>query len=167
LETARLLIKHRAFSAVSGPESGAGTGRGVAADGQLIRSVLAAHLGNSLETGRTAYARGGHGGGRTFAALGRRRAHGVWLAATGVGADGERRGLESVEQAVVLVRVMENGLSGSRNTLDTQWLSRIEHAQRQRPGDANLQYLAGVACLHLELVGQGAAADPSGVAAIG
>ena len=54
----------------------------------------------------------------------------------------------------MLIRVMENGFSATANAIDTVWLSRIEHAQLLHPGDACLQYLAGVACLHLQLWGK-------------
>jgi HemY protein len=58
------------------------------------------------------------------------------------------------DQKIVLVRVMENGFSAAEDAIDTVWLSRIEHAQLMHPGDACLQYLAGVACLHLKLWGK-------------
>ncbi len=58
------------------------------------------------------------------------------------------------EQKVMLVRVMENGFAATEDAIDAQWLSRIEHAQTTYPGDAVLQYLAGVACLHLQLWGK-------------
>ena len=58
------------------------------------------------------------------------------------------------DQKVVLIRVMENGFSAAGATIDTVWLSRIENAQQAAPGDAGLQYLAGVACLHLQLWGK-------------
>jgi HemY protein len=54
----------------------------------------------------------------------------------------------------MLVRVMENGFSATEDAIDTQWLSRIEQAQMTYPGDAILQYLAGIACLHLQLWGK-------------
>jgi len=60
----------------------------------------------------------------------------------------------SQEQKIILIRVMENGFSATVEAIDTAWLSRIEHAQRMQPGDANLLYLAGVACLHLKLWGK-------------
>jgi HemY protein len=60
----------------------------------------------------------------------------------------------SQEQKIVLIRVMENGFSATGDAIDTVWLSRIEHAQVTYPGDACLQYLAGVACLHLKLWGK-------------
>jgi HemY protein len=58
------------------------------------------------------------------------------------------------DQKIMLVRVMENGFSATEDAIDTQWLSRIEHMQLAHPGDAVLQYLAGVACLHLQLWGK-------------
>lgn len=60
----------------------------------------------------------------------------------------------SLEQKIVLVRVMENGFSMTDASVDTEWLSRIERAHLNDPGDALLQYLAGVACLHLQLWGK-------------
>jgi len=58
------------------------------------------------------------------------------------------------EQKVFLIRVMENGFSVGTDAVDAAWLSRIEAAQMAAPGDAALQYLAGVACLHLQLWGK-------------
>jgi HemY protein len=60
----------------------------------------------------------------------------------------------SQDQKIVLIRVLENGFSGADDPVDTAWLSRIEQAQMANPGDATLQYLAGVACLHLQLWGK-------------
>ena len=58
------------------------------------------------------------------------------------------------EQKIMLVRVMENGFAATEVPMDTQWLVRIEQAQQTYPGDAVLQYLAGVACLRLQLWGK-------------
>ncbi len=60
----------------------------------------------------------------------------------------------SQEQKIMLVRVMENGFSMADASIDTEWLSRVERAHLNDPGDAVLQYLAGVACLHLQLWGK-------------
>jgi len=57
----------------------------------------------------------------------------------------------SQSQNMSLVRVLETAFA---STVDTAWLVRIEQAQMAQPGDALLQYLAGVACLHLELWGK-------------
>jgi HemY protein len=58
------------------------------------------------------------------------------------------------EQKIVLIRILENGFSATDDAVDDLWLSRIERAQMMYPGDATLQYLAGVACLHLRLWGK-------------
>ena len=51
---------------------------------------------------------------------------------------------------VKLVRALEAGL----DSVDADWLSRIESAQRNNPRDANLQYLAGMACMKRQLWGK-------------
>ncbi len=40
------------------------------------------------------------------------------------------------------------------DSIDGAWLARFETAQRANPRDANLQYLAGMACLHRHLWGK-------------
>ena len=151
LETARLLIKHRAFS----PVAAQSLVRALAIEWLQTASEpeQLQHIWQQLETGEQAMPEVATVAAGRLLRLGGdvHTAFGWLLPVWERMVNGE--GL-SPEQAVVLVRVMENGMSASRNTLDIQWLSRIEHAQRQRPGDANLQYLAGVACLHLELWGK-------------
>ena len=51
---------------------------------------------------------------------------------------------------VKLVRALEAGL----DSVDADWLARIESAQRNNPRDANLQYLAGMACMRRQLWGK-------------
>lgn len=51
---------------------------------------------------------------------------------------------------IKLIGVLESGL----DTLDADWLARIETALLSRPRDANLQYLAGMACLNRQLWGK-------------
>jgi len=51
---------------------------------------------------------------------------------------------------IKLITVLEAGL----DSLDATWLARIETAQLSRPRDANLQYLAGMACLNRQLWGK-------------
>lgn len=51
---------------------------------------------------------------------------------------------------IKLITVLEAGL----DSLDAAWLARIEAAQLSRPRDANLQYLAGMACLNRQLWGK-------------
>jgi len=45
-------------------------------------------------------------------------------------------------------------LEASLDATDAQWLARIENAVMTRPGDANLEYLAGMACLKRQLWGK-------------
>lgn len=51
---------------------------------------------------------------------------------------------------IKLIGVLEAGL----DSIDATWLARIEAAQQAYPRDANLQYLAGMACLSLQLWGK-------------
>lgn len=51
---------------------------------------------------------------------------------------------------IKLISVLEAGM----DSLDAEWLARIETAQRSRPRDVNLQYLAGMACLSRQLWGK-------------
>jgi HemY protein len=51
---------------------------------------------------------------------------------------------------VKLVRALEAGL----DSVDADWLARIESAQRNNPRDPNLQYLAGMACMKRQLWGK-------------
>ena len=51
---------------------------------------------------------------------------------------------------VRLVCALEEGLS----SIDGAWLARIEAAQRANPRDATLQYLAGMACMRRQLWGK-------------
>ncbi|MFY3385264.1 heme biosynthesis HemY N-terminal domain-containing protein [Paracidovorax sp. MALMAid1276] len=52
--------------------------------------------------------------------------------------------------ALRLVRALEAGL----DAVDAAWLARIESAQQANPRDARLQYLAGMACLKRQLWGK-------------
>ncbi len=52
--------------------------------------------------------------------------------------------------ALKLVRALEAGL----DALDAPWLARIEAAQQANPRDARLSYLAGMACLKRQLWGK-------------
>ena len=72
----------------------------------------------------------------------------VWDAMVG------RPGALSQQQSVELVRVLERGFSDSSGAPDAAWLARIESAQMGNPGDALLQYLAGVTCMRLQLWGK-------------
>lgn len=57
-------------------------------------------------------------------------------------------------QRVQLIQVLEKGFALTSGAPEGAWLTRIEKAQMANPGDAALQYLAGIACKHLHLWGK-------------
>lgn len=63
-------------------------------------------------------------------------------------------GAVSQQQCVNLVRALERGFASVAGAPDVEWLTRIESAQMKNPGDAMLQYLAGVTCMRLQLWGK-------------
>jgi len=148
LETARLLGKHRAFSAAAAQS----IVRGLASE--LIRN---AHDPEQLSTTWLAL----DPGERDMPELAIHAAQ--RLAELGGEPAQVRRWLEPVWQQLVdrpgeldeldarrLVRALETAL----DSLDAQWLARIETAQQANPRDARLQYLAGVACMQRQLWGK-------------
>lgn len=58
------------------------------------------------------------------------------------------------EQRLRLVQVLELSFATEGGAPDAAWLARIESAQKANPRDAALQYLAGVACMRLNLWGK-------------
>ena len=58
------------------------------------------------------------------------------------------------EPRIKLVQVLESGFAQAAGAPDAAWLTRIEAAQMGKPGDALLQYLAGMACMRLSLWGK-------------
>jgi HemY protein len=152
LETARLLAKHRAFSEAAGQS----LIRGLALEliqtahdsaqlltvwGQLdgverLMPVVAIHAAERMAVV----------GGEV--ALARR-----WLVPVWERMLQQPDALDS-QQRVQLVRVLEQGFALHDGAPDAAWLTRIESAQMSNPRDAGLQYLAGVACKHLQLWGK-------------
>jgi HemY protein len=57
-------------------------------------------------------------------------------------------------QRVKLIQALELGFALAGGAPDAPWLTRIEAAQMRDPGDARLQYLAGITCMHLKLWGK-------------
>ena len=57
-------------------------------------------------------------------------------------------------QRVNLIYALEMSFAGTSGAPEAAWLTRIEQAQMMQPGDAALQYLAGVACMRLQLWGK-------------
>ena len=148
LETARLLAKHRAFS----PEAGQSIVRGLALEllndahdpAQLQRAW------DSLDAGERAMPElVVHAASRLTALHGDADLARAWLLQVWDPMMQPRSELGD-NLRVKLIGVLEAGL----DSLDAAWLARIETAQHSRPRDANLQYLAGMACLKLQLWGK-------------
>jgi HemY protein len=148
LETARLLAKHRAFS----PAAAQSIIRGLAIEllngghepGQLQQVWL------SLEEDERAMPEVAvHAATRLLtlegdAALARQWLAGVW---------GEMMQARSALSDALRVKFIL-ALEGSLDATDAGWLARIEAALIARPGDANVEYLAGVACHKRQLWGK-------------
>jgi len=60
----------------------------------------------------------------------------------------------SPSQRARVVQVLEDGFAKAAGAPDAAWLTRVETAQMSSPGDALLQYLAGITCMHLQLWGK-------------
>jgi HemY protein len=148
LETARLLAKHRAFSDAAAQS----LVRGLAAEllsgahdpAQLLRAW------NELETTERQMPEIAIHAAQCMVLL-----HGdlsvarVWLLPIW---ERMTQSPESLGEPlrVKLVRALEAGL----DSVDADWLSRIESAQKNNPRDPNLQYLAGMACMKRQLWGK-------------
>ena len=148
LETARLLGKHRAFSAAAAQS----IVRGLATElinsaydtAQLQRSwdaldvnerampELAIHAARRLTTLNG------------DASLARNWLLPVWERML------DRSAGISDHLRVKLIEALESGLA----SVDGAWLARFEAAQMGNPRDANLQYLAGMACMNRQLWGK-------------
>lgn len=152
LETARLLAKHRAFSEVVAP----GILRNLALELlqtaydpdqlQTVWKQLDATERLLPEVAIEAANRMLALGGEVALAL-------AWLLPTW-----ERMvaqpGVLTETQRTQLVRVLESSFKLAGGSPDAPWLTRIEQAQMAHPGDAILQYLAGIACMRLQLWGK-------------
>jgi HemY protein len=144
LETARLLGKHRAFSAGAAQS----IVRGLAIDllngahdvAQLQRAWA------SLEAAERAMPELAiHAAQRLIALGGDAHLARDWLLPVW-----ERQDELGDSLKVKLVHALEAGL----DSFDGAWLARIEQAQRGNPRDATLQYLAGMACMKRQLWGK-------------
>ncbi|MDQ8016459.1 MAG: heme biosynthesis HemY N-terminal domain-containing protein [Bordetella sp.] len=148
LETARLLAKHRAF-----PQAGAQSiVRGLASDliasahdPEQLRRAWAELEPAERETPEVAI----QAAQRMVALHGDLALARTWLLPVWERAAAEPKSLSDALR-VRLVRALEAGL----DTVDGDWLARIEAAQRADPRDANLQYLAGMACMKRQLWGK-------------
>jgi HemY protein len=148
LETARLLAKHRAF-----PEAGAQSiVRGLASDliasahdTEQLRRAWSELEPAERETPEVAI----QAAQRMVALHGDLALARTWLLPVWEQAAARPTRLSDALR-VRLVRALEAGL----DTVDGDWLARIEAAQRANPRDPNLQYLAGMACMKRQLWGK-------------
>ena len=144
METARLLSKHRAFSA--------GAAQSIVR-GLAIDLLNAAHdvaqlqrAWDSLEPAeRLMPELAVHAAQRLTSLGGDSQLARDWLVPVW-----ERLGELGDSVKVKLVLALEAGM----DSLDGAWLARIESAQRANPSDATLEYLAGMACMKRQLWGK-------------
>ena len=148
LETARLLAKHRAFS----PAAAQSILRGLALEllDEAHDPVQLQQAWTGLDDSERALPEVSvHAAARLMslhgdAALARSWLVPVWERML------EPRSELGDNLRIKLITVLESGM----DTLDAEWLARIEAAQVSRPRDANLLYLAGMACLNRQLWGK-------------
>ncbi len=148
LETARLLAKHRAFS----PAAAQSIVRGLALEllGDAHDPAQLQQAWFSLDDSERAMPElVVHAAARLLALHGDIQLARSWLLLIWDAAMQPRSGIGD-SLRIKLIAVLEPGLA----SLDAAWLARIEAAQLGRPRDANLQYLAGMACLHRQLWGK-------------
>ncbi|MDI1245882.1 MAG: heme biosynthesis HemY N-terminal domain-containing protein [Rhodoferax sp.] len=149
LDTARLLVKHRAFTEVSGR----GLVRALALENiQDARDTeQLQRVWRKLETAEQAMPEVACLAAERCMLLGGEQAIALdWLLPVWERMLTAQDGL-TPSQKMSLVQALEAAFA---STVDALWLARIEQAQMAQPGDAVLQYLAGVACLHLQLWGK-------------
>ena len=148
LETARLLAKHRAFS----PEAGQSIVRGLALEllNEAHDPAQLQRAWESLDANEKAMPElVVHAASRLMALNGDADLARSWLLQAWDRMMQPRSDIGD-NLRVKMIGVLESGLQ----SLDAAWLARIEAAQFSRPRDANLQYLAGMACLKLQLWGK-------------
>ncbi|MCJ0764338.1 heme biosynthesis protein HemY [Variovorax terrae] len=148
LETARLLAKHRAFSAGAAQSLVRGLAteliNGAHDTAQLLRTwstldgAERAMPELAIQAAQRLITLGGD------AAVARAWLLPVWERMV------EQPDALGDHLRVKLVRALEAG----RDSVDAAWLARIESAQLKNPRDANLQYLAGMACMKRQLWGK-------------
>lgn len=148
LETARLLAKHRAFSASAAQSILGGLAleliHGAHDPAQLL------HIWNTLEPAERDLPELAIAAAQRLAQLGGdQKTVRQWLLPVWEQMVSAPDALPD-HHALKLVRALESGLEG----LDAPWLARIEAAAQANPRDTRLQYLAGIACLRRQLWGK-------------
>ncbi len=159
LDTARLLAKHKAFSESAGQSIVRGlalellNGTHDPAQLQKIWLELDAAERSSPDIATAAAQRLLSLGGAVD--VSRLWLLSVWerMVQAPDGGAGVSGGLTEV-QRVKLIQALERGFAVAEGAPDAAWLTRIETAQLRNPGDAALQYLAGITCMHLQLWGK-------------
>lgn len=144
LETARLLAKHRAFSAGAAQS----IVRGLAIDllnGAHDPAQLQRAWGQLEPAERQMPELAIHAAQRLVALGGDAHLARDWLLPVW-----ERHHELGDSLKVKLVSALEQGL----DSIDGAWLARFESAQRANPRDTTLQYLAGMACMKRQLWGK-------------
>ena len=148
LETARLLAKHRAFSPAAAQSIVRGLALellGGAHDPTQLQIAWASLDANERAMPELVI----HAASRLMALHGDPDLARSWLLQVWEPVM-QPRSESSDTLRVKMIHVLETGL----DSIDATWLARIEAAQQQRPRDANLQYLAGMACLKRQLWGK-------------
>jgi HemY protein len=144
LETARLLSKHRAFSAAAAESIVRGLAIDLLNDAHDVAQLQRAW--NSLEPSeREMPELPIHAAQRLTALTGDAQLAREWLLPVW-----ERQAELGDNLKVKLVGALEAGL----DSFDGTWLARIEAAQKANPREATLQYLAGIACMKRQLWGK-------------
>ena len=148
LDTARMLAKHRAFSAGAAQSIVRGLALELLNDAHDPAQLQ--QTWQSLDASERAIPElAVHAAARLVMLQGDTALARVWL--TPVWEDMIKPRSEMGDKLrIKLVGVMES----SFESLDAAWLARIEAAQTGSPRDANLQYLAGMACLSRQLWGK-------------
>ena len=148
LETARLLAKHRAFSPAAAQSIVRGLGLELLSDAHDPAQLEQAWV--ALEDSERAMPELAiHAASRLMALHGNAAFARSWLLLVW---EQVMQGGSAVSDSlqIKLIAALELGL----DSIDAPWLARIEAAQMARPRDANVQYLAGMACLSRQLWGK-------------
>jgi len=152
IETARLLIKHRAFAGSSAQSLVRALGlellRAARDAEQLCRAWSALEPGERTQPDLAVAAAQGliRMGGDCSLAL-------HWLLPVWEQMSSASNSLSATQETSVLL-ALDDGFAACGAALDSAWLARIEQALAQRPGDTPLLFLAALACLHLALWGR-------------
>jgi len=148
LETARLLAKHRAFSTAAAQSIVRGLASELISDAHDPAQLVGAWA--ELEQGEREMPEVAiHAAQRMVLLQGDLEIARAWLLPAWERMVATPDGLGDALR-VKLVRALEAGL----DSVDADWLSRIELAQRNNPRDPNLQYIAGMACMRRQLWGK-------------